>query len=89
MSSIYDSNEDWISLQFAMNVFDDASLVGKQFWIGASVTMDSDFIWTGQYLVEIDAKVDISTVRFLFLSFLPYLYIPNFLSCLSPQNISF
>lgn len=61
MSSIYDSNEDWISLQFAMNVFDDASLVGKQFWIGASVTMDSDFIWTGQYLVEIDAKVDIST----------------------------
>ncbi|CAE1260993.1 unnamed protein product [Acanthosepion pharaonis] len=61
MSSVYDSNEDWISLQFAMNVFDDASLVGKQFWIGASVTMDTDFIWTGQYLVEIDAKVDIST----------------------------
>ena len=66
MSSDYDSKEDWISLQFAMNVFDDSSLVGQQFWIGATVTMDTDFIWTGQWMVEIDAKVDISTVRHLY-----------------------
>lgn len=48
-----------ITVQFVVRLYDDVSYIGQSYWVGAAVEIGSDQIWAGEILVMATAFVPV------------------------------
>lgn len=51
-----------ISIEFVMYVYDEDQYVGQDYWIGAAVELGTDKIWAGQMQISVINKTETTTI---------------------------